>query len=151
MNPDLLVLMKHQLTDSSTRLQKQRERKLTIDEIRLAAAKLHEANKKPSLRAIAELLGVAASTVLRSLPKSDLQRIQSAYDPSKPEEEGHSAMAILRRYMGPNTSIDFRAFMLAFEIIRAHPNLPEADLLPMVENALQGSGARIPKRVAPEV
>ena len=53
--------------------------------------------------------------------------------------------------MGPDTSIDFRAFMLAFEIIHAHPNLPEADLLPMVENALRGSGARVPKRVAPEV
>ena len=87
-NPDLLVLVKHQLTDSSTKLQKQRERKLSIDDIRFAAARLYNANKKPSLRAIAEVLGVAASTVLRSLPKSDLQRIQAAYDPNLNEEKG---------------------------------------------------------------
>jgi hypothetical protein len=146
MNPDLLVLMKHQLTDSTARLQKQRERKLSIDDLRLAAIELAKANKKPSLRAIADVLGVAASTVLRSLPKTDLRRIQAAYDPSnlsKPEGEGHSTMVILGRYMDANTLVDFRAFTLAWEIILAHPNLPEAELLPMVENALRGSGARI--------
>jgi hypothetical protein len=142
-NPDLDVLVKHQLAAAGTKPKKKRDSRPSLDDIRVAASKCFNANRKPAVRSMADILGVSATTLLRSVQKSDLQRIRAAYDPTN--EAGRSAIAIIRRYMGPDTLIDFRVFLLAFDIIHAHPSLPAPNLLSKVEFALRGSGVSIPR------
>jgi hypothetical protein len=148
-NRDLITLINYQLTGPVARLHKQRESKLTIHDIRQAAIELGKTGANPSLRAIAERLGVNATTVLRSLPKADLQRIQAAHRPGP--DRSIDAWAIITRYMPEGTMVAGDKFFHALEIVLANPDLPEAELLPMVEDALRGSGANVPHRVAPEV
>ena len=70
-NPDLMMLISHQLADGATRLKKKRTKVLDWLEIMDVAYDLRRKGIEPSYRAIAKVMGVAPTTVLRSF-KSDL-------------------------------------------------------------------------------
>jgi hypothetical protein len=150
-----MALIRYQLTGPAAKLRKQRERKVSLDDIRIAVIEFAQARTSPSVRAIAKRLNVSPSTISRSVVQDDLRRIQTAYtntydDSPNGEAARQSGWALLQFCIGESNLVDCRAFTLAYEMVMANPDLPEAELLTMVAKALAGSGAAIQLRVAPE-
>ncbi len=149
---DLVTLINYQLTGPAAKLAKQREKKLSIHLIREAAHELGCAGVNPSLRAIGKQLGVNASTVKRSIPSADMQRIQRANRPESLRSGDRSVYAFqfVLGCIPEGNGADTNAFLLACEIVEAYSELAEAELRPMVEDALRGRLACFSDRVAPE-
>src|SRR5262249_5432476 len=78
-NPDLAMLITYQLSSGAARLKKKRTKSLDIFDVMDVACDLQRKGIEPSYRAVGKVMGVAASTVMRSFPKDLLNDIKQGH------------------------------------------------------------------------
>ncbi len=147
-NLDLMMLISHQLSDGAARLKRKRTKVLDWLEIMDVASDLKRKGIDPSYRAIAKVMGVAPTTVMRSF-KSDLldlikeDQIRASVD--KSPEARSSWLLGLRIATGladRNQKISPAIIRDAMGLSRDSNDVPELKLLDMVAEGLLRLGMR---------
>jgi hypothetical protein len=149
-NPDLVKLISHQLADGATRLKNKRSKVLDRSEIMDVACDLQRKGIEPSYRAIAKVMGVAPTTVMRSF-RSDLLdlikagRIRPTVDKS-PEARRNwlLGLRIATQLADRNEKISPTIICEARGLPKysMSDDVPEGKLLNMVEEGLLRLGVR---------
>jgi hypothetical protein len=149
-NADLMMLISHQLTDGAKRLKRKRTKVLGRDEIIDVACELRCKGIEPSYRAIAKVMGVAPTTVMRTLSSDFLDLVKAGrvrVSVNKSPEERRNWLNGLRIATG----LADRNEKISHTIIREAMGLPkygmsdgvpEWQLLNMVEEGLLRLGVR---------
>ena len=141
-NPDLMMLTSHQLSDGATRLKKKRTKVLNWLEIMDVACDLQKKGIEPTYRAIAKVMGVAPTTVMRSFPSSLLDPVKAGrvwVSVNKSPEARRNwlhGLKIATELADRNEKISPTIIRDAMGLSKDSNDVPEWKLLAMVEEGL---------------